>query len=80
MTDFSTVLIFAIALAYILWPGFFMDLGELCTLAWKQLMLDIRRQILLFKMKRQIKKDRRQLEKWLEDYKKEIQESEDVVQ
>lgn len=80
MTNFSTALIFAIAVAYVLWPGFFMNVGDLCVLAWKQLSLDVRRQVMLWKMKRQMDEDRRQLEKWVEDYRKQEHRDDDVVQ
>ena len=64
------LLIFLIAAIHILEPEFFGLLPEWLTLWGKMLNLSIYRRLFLYKLKRQIKRDRKEFEKFIEEYKR----------
>ena len=64
----SILILFLIAATYILYPGFYTNLGDLAVLGWKYFKLETQRYMLLWGMRRQLEKDRKELEQFLKDF------------
>jgi hypothetical protein len=64
----SILILFLIAATYILYPGFYTNLGDLAVLGWKYFKLETQRYMLLWDMRRQLEKDRKELEQFLKDF------------
>jgi hypothetical protein len=76
----STLLLVLIVASYIVFPGFYSNLGDIAVLGWKTLQLEVQRYILLVGMRRQLEKDRKELEAFLQDFSKRVNPTDDELQ
>lgn len=59
--DTLTLVLIVLVFSYVLFPGFYADIGELIVLFWQQTKLEVRRHILFWGMHRQMEKDLEEL-------------------
>jgi hypothetical protein len=64
----SILVLLVIVATYILYPGFYTNLGDLAVLGWKYFKLETQRYVLLWGMRRQLEKDRKDLEQFLKEF------------
>jgi hypothetical protein len=69
--SYSILLLFAIAALYILEPEFFGLLPEWLTLWWRMAKLSVLRVVFLYNLRRQMERDRKEIEKFVKDFQKE---------
>ena len=79
MSNTTLLLVFIIA-SYIVFPGFYTNLGDVAVLGWKTIRLEVQRYILLAGMRRQLEKDRKELEAFLQDVSTRANPADDELQ
>ena len=79
MSNSTLLLVFIIA-SYIVFPGFYTNLGDVAVLGWKTFRLEVQRYILLAGMRRQLEKDRKELEAFLQDVSTRANPADDELQ
>ena len=79
MSNSTLLLVFIIA-SYIVFPGFYANLSDVAVLGWKTIRLEVQRYILLAGMRRQLEKDRKELEAFLQDVSTRANPADDELQ
>jgi len=79
MSNSTLLLVFIIA-SYIVFPGFYTNLGDVAVLGWKTIRLEVQRYILLAGMRRQLEKDRKELKAFLQDVSPKVNSTDDKLQ
>lgn len=79
MNDSTLLLVFIVA-SYVIFPGFYTNLGDVAVLGWKTFRLEVQRYILLAGMRRQLEKDRKELEAFLQEFSKRVDPTDDELQ
>jgi hypothetical protein len=64
------LVLFVIAASYILYPGFYTNLGDVAVLGWKYLRVETQRYILLWGMRRQWEKADKEYQKFFKEMEK----------